>query len=918
MPTTRTLMVIAMCCPRPSIRALLLAPVFALISAAPLVGQAGQASRSVAPTAVPRRVAAASLAGAIRLDGRLDDPAWAVATPATDFTQSWPSPGEAASFRTEARVLLGGDALYVGVRMFDPHPDSIAAPLARRDASGIYSDWVHVIIDSRMDRRTAFRFAVNPRGVQKDVYHFDDGNEDLAWDAVWGAATAIDSLGWTAVFRIPLSQLRFATGERAPEGWGIGILRDVARRDERSTWSPWTRDTPGFVSSLGTLGGIATARAPRRFELLPYASSQLTRAPGEAGDPFHRANAVAGTAGADLKVGLPLGLTLAATINPDFGQVEVDPAQVNLTAFETFFEEKRPFFTEGADIFRFGRTRSFNSYGSQEYFYSRRVGRAPRRQLGGGDVAFVDAPAQTTILGAAKLSGKTAGGWSVGVLDAVTAREHARYADGEGARHTAPVEPLTNYTVGRVRRDLRGGQTALGALVTATRRNLSDPAFAPLLHERAYLAGLDFDHRWSGRIWSLSGYLAASHVAGDASALAATQRSSARYFQRPDAAHLDLDPARTSLMGHMGEVALARSGADGLDISLAYKEASPGFELNDAGFQGRTDFRAITTLVGRPINRPWWILRNHNTYAYTYHVWNFGGDHILDGYAAAANGTFNNLWSAAVRAQFRPGVKDDRLTRGGPLAATPAQWLLNADLSTDPRKTLSGGLSLGTMDDRSGARSRRIGLELDGRPNSALRLRAGPTLERLHQTRQYVTAGADETASATYGRRYIFADLDQTTLGIETRVDWTFTPRLSLQLFAQPYVSAGRYSGFKAFRAPGTYEFDVYGACPTGPASAGASSLCRDESGYLADADGAGPAPAIRFAAPDFTFRSLRGNAVLRWEYRPGSAIFLVWQQERARELALGDFDFGRDYGSLIRDPGRNTFLLKATYWFGG
>jgi hypothetical protein len=899
-------------------RAALLAVLLPLVPlAAPAAAQGTQApARNV--SGAPRALVAVPLAGEVHLDGRLDEAEWTAATAASDFTQSWPKEGAPASFRTEAKVLLGSDALYVGVRAFDPHPDSIAAPLARRDASGIYSDWLHVMIDSRMDRRTAFRFTVNPRGVQKDVYHYDDGNEDGSWDAVWEVATQIDSLGWTAEFRIPLSQLRFSAGDDASSVWGIGIMRDVARLDERSTWAPWSRSTPGFVSRFGTLGGIEGVRAPRRLEVMPYLSSQLARAPGEAANPFYDANAVSAAAGADLKVGMPLGMTLAATINPDFGQVEVDPAQVNLTAFETFYAEKRPFFTEGADIFSFGGVRSFNTYGSQEYFYSRRVGRAPRRRLSGDDFVYVDAPAQTTILGAAKLSGKTPGGWSVGIMDAVTAREEARYLDRDGAERTTAVEPLTNYAVARVRRDLRGGQTVVGAIATATHRDLAEPAFLPLMHKQAYLGGADFEHRWGGGVWSLGGFLAGSRVAGDARAIAATQRASGRYFQRPDADHLDYDSERTSLTGHIGALGLARSGQGGPDLSLMYKESSPGLELNDAGYQGRTDYRALTTLIARPVNHAWGPLRNHNLFGYTYHAWNFGGDHILDGYALGFNGTFTNLWSSEVRLQYRPEVKDDRLTRGGPLAATPSWRSVEVNLNTDPRKTVSGGVGGFLSTDASGAYERILAIAGAVRPSSAQRLRAEPRLTRTHATRQYVTAADDPTANVTFGRRYLFADLDQTTFSIETRLDWTFTPRLSLQLFAQPYVSAGSYSGFKAFRTPGTYDFDAYGGCD---AAGGTSTLCRDESGgkpaYLADVDGAGPAPAVRFDDPDFTFRSLRGNAVLRWEYRPGSALFFVWQQERSGERAFGDFDFSRDYGALFREPGRNVFLIKATYWFG-
>ncbi|HEV2641407.1 MAG TPA: DUF5916 domain-containing protein, partial [Candidatus Elarobacter sp.] len=403
---------------------------------------------------------AARLTGRIDLDGALDESAWQQAPVASVFTQSYPNAGGAPTESTEVRVLYDNDALYVGVRMFDREPKLIAAQLARRDASGIYSDWIHVMVGPYRDHRTAFRFSVNPLGVKKDVLQYNDRGEDINWDAVWDVATRVDSLGWTAEYRIPFSQLRFGSAE-PPGGrvWDLGIMRDIARKQERDTWSPWTSNSPGFVSSFGEIDGIIGVPAPRRLEVLPYTSAKLTRAPGSSANPFFRSNDSKLSVGADVKYGLPNGLTLTGTVNPDFGQVEVDPAVVNLSAFETQFPEKRPFFLEGSDIFAFGTVRRNNDYGGQNYFYSRRIGRSPQGSARASDVAYVDAPVQTTILGAAKLTGKTAGGWSVGMLDALTAREDARVATTAGARRDVPVEPSTNYLVGRLQRDLRKGNT---------------------------------------------------------------------------------------------------------------------------------------------------------------------------------------------------------------------------------------------------------------------------------------------------------------------------------------------------------------------------------------------------------------------------------------------------------------------------
>lgn len=885
-------------------------------AAVPLHAQspASDSARAVNLRGLPPSTQAAAVVGEIRIDGRLDEAAWQPVAPATDFTESYPDPGAPAGARTEAYVLYDEQAVYVGVRMYDAHPDSIAAPLARRDAVEIYSDWVHVMFDSYDDDRTASRFSVNPRGVQKDVFVSDDGREDLSWDAVWEVATTVDSLGWVAEFRIPLSQLRLRGGYDADRVWGFQVMRDVARREQRFSWAPWTLQSGGFVSLFGELRGIADVRPVRRAELQPYVSTRLTREPATAGDamnPFFESNAVTASVGADVQLGLGPSLTLTGTINPDFGQVELDPAFVNLSQFEVFLPEQRPFFVERADIFRFGAVRSNISFNFEEYFYSRRIGRSPQRAVGGPDAQFVDTPEQTTILGAAKVTGR-AGPWTIGVLDALTGREEAQLATSAGERQTTPVEPRTNYFVGRARRDFRGGNTVLGTMITAAHRDLSDTVFTDRLHARAFFGGVDFEHAWARRQWTLSGYVAGSRVDGSTAVIAATQQAPARYYQRPDADYVALDPTRSSLDGHMAEIALQRVGA--WDLSLNYKEASPGFEINDLGFQGRTDYRSASLIVGRRVNRLGRIFRGYSAYGGAIHAWNFGGEHLRPVYSAGANGTFRSFWSAGLETSFFPVGFDDRLTRGGPLAQTPRQWQASAFMNSDARQLVGLGASASYVRDASGGSYRSVGMSLDYRPNAALRLRVGPQLERTYDTDQYVRAVDDAFATRTFGRRYVFADIERATLAANVRLDWTFSPTLSLQLYAQPFIAAGDYERFKEFRTPGAFAFDVYGEDVGTVERAGGSG---ERGTYTVDPDGPGAAAAFQFPDPSFNTRSLRGNAVLRWEYRPGSALFVVWQQQRSGTEPFGDWDVARDAGAIFRTPVTNVFLVKVTYWLG-
>lgn len=888
------------------------------------VVQPGPAVRPASATPsleAPRTLRAARVDQPVRVDGRLDDAAWAAADVATDFVQQLPRAGEPSTERTEVRVTYDAEAVYVAARMFDPHPDSLVAPLARRDEAVTHSEWFNVVLDSYHDRRTAFRFGVNPAGLRRDVYHFDDGASDASWDAVWDVATAVDSAGWTAEFRIPLSQLRFnPAADGAEQTWGVQFFRYIARRDEWSYWAPYLPTHAGFVSRFGELREIRGLRAPRRLELMPYSSARLDRQPARDGDPFYSANDAGGSVGVDVKMGVTSGLTLTATVNPDFGQVELDPAVVNLTAFETQFSERRPFFVEGADVFRFGQLHNFNGYGGGQFFYSRRIGRAPQRRVfPSGDAPFVDEPEQSTILAAAKVSGRTAGGWTVGFMDAMTQREEARFVDADGARHATPVEPMTNYFIGRVRRDLNGGATTVGGMLTGVNRDLSDPELEPMLRGSAYVGGVDFEHSWARRLWTVSGYVSASRVAGTADAIARTQRSPARYFQRPDADYLEIDPERTSLTGTAAALAIQRSGD--WDMSVQLRNVTPGFEMNDMGFANRGDVRSLATFLGRRISKPWGPLQRYSAAVYTTHAWNHGGDAVFSDLGMGLNGTFRNLWNAGLNLSYEPETRNDRLTRGGPLAASPASWGVNAYAGTDPRKPLSLNASTYVGGDRAGGSDRSVSLSLNLRPSPSVRVSAGPSIGFTRDPDQFLFAEGDEAATETYGGRYVFGRLHQTTASMDMRLDWTFTPTVSLQLFAQPFVAAGDFRDFREFTTPGESEYAVYGR-DRGTVCAFTAGGART---YVINPTQSVTCPATADAAegmlrvddPDFNVRSLRGNAVLRWEYRPGSALFFVWQQERSGFEPLGGFDARRDVGRLFREPARNVFLVKATYWIG-
>ncbi len=865
-------------------------------AAAQQAAGSGNGSSSATTSSLPRLQAVKVRGEQPSIDGSLEDAAWEQAPLATDFVQLQPEEGAEPSEPTEARVLYGPNALYVAVRAWDSAPDSIAAQLTRRDQDS-YSDRIHVVIDSYFDRRTAFHFAVNPKGVKTDIYRYDDTREDASWDAVWEVETSIDDHGWTAEFRIPYSQLRFEDTD--VQSWGINFAREIARHDELSTWSPLSQKDDRIVSRFGVLEGLENLESPNRLEVEPYTMARVKRGPGNPANPFYERTEEFGTVGADVKYGITSDLTLNLTLNPDFGQVEADPARVNLSAFETFLPEKRPFFLEGKNIFDFGIGIGDGDGANESLFYSRRVGRQPqgRADARGG---FKDVPDNTTILGAWKLSGKTSSGWSVGALHAMTGEETARIVTGDGTRMSEAVEPLTNYSVGRLQKDFRDGLSAVGVIATATNR---DAAVADELGLRrsAYTGGLDVRHRFGGGDkYQISGNVLGSHVQGTAEAIARTQRSSARYFQRPDADHVSYDPTRTELSGWSASLQGGKSGGGNLRAMGFFQARSPGFEVNDVGFMRNADFWGTGAFLGWHVTEPGDHFRRWNVNVNGWRVSTFGGEAMERG--GNVNGSFQlkNLWSGHAGVNRTLSSRSTTMLRGGPSIRTEGRWNGWAGLNTDSRKEVRLGLNTnGSVTPTNDSWSYNLSPNVRWRPSGRMNLSLSPFVRWNVDDNQWI--GRVEAD----GPRYVFGRLDQTTAGLTARMDLAFTPTLSLQLYAQPFVSAGSYDEFKQVADP---DAEAYGERWAGVDARAV------EGRYAADLNGDGSEETFR--DPDFNVKQFRSNAVLRWQYRPGSTLFLVWSQARDHFEPTGRFRMGDDVGDLFGVHPENVLMLKVTYWF--
>jgi hypothetical protein len=840
------------------------------------------------------------------LDGRLDDPAWDTVEWSGDFIQRDPTDGDPPSQQTRFKVLYDDSAIYFAFRLYDD-PELLTRMLARRD--WFPGDWIEVNIDSYFDHRTGFSFTLSLSGTRGDEFISNDGeNWSSSWDPVWSGATQTDAEGWTAEMRIPLSQLRFSRAEE--QRWGLQVQRRIFRLEERSSWQRIPKDSSGWVSQFGELRGLRDLKPKRNVELLPYAVASAERFEAEPGNPFRDGRDSEFDAGLDGKIGVTNNLTFDFTINPDFGQVEADPSQVNLTEFETFFRERRPFFIEGNNILdlRLAPAITGGSFTRDNLFYSRRIGRRPSVDVDAPEGAHVDVPDSTTIIGAVKLTGKTAGGLTVGVLESVTLKERAEIDDG-GVRSHATVEPLTNYFVGRLQQDFHGGDTQFGGMVTAVNRDIDDPQL-DILRDEAYSGGLDFSTYFRDRDYRLQANVFASEIRGSTDSISAAQRSSARYYQRPDNDYVTLDDTRTSLSGHAGSVRFSRTSNHDLMFQTGVAWRSPGFEINDLGFMRNADRINQFTWVGYAKRDPFSIFDNWQINANQWLDWDFGGNFLAADFNVNSNARFHNKYGAGFNVNRAEEQTSNTMLRGGPSSIWPGGWNGNIWAESDHRKDfiVNLGVWASRRDDDSGD-GREVWLNLTFRPTNAIRLSLNSAYSRNRPEMQYIATGSFGVEEEA---RYLFGRLNQKTIALTFRMDYSITPDLTVQYYGAPFLSSGRYTEFKRITDPraDAYRdrFSLFTDAQT------VYEPVDDRFDFDEDLNGL---TDYGFSNPDFDVREFNSNLVVRWEYRPGSIFYFVWSQARRDYSPRGDhLDFHDDLDQLFAAHPHDIVLIKVSKWF--
>ena len=837
------------------------------------------------------------------IDGLLDDPGWDIVAWEGDFMEQRPDENTPPDHQTKFKIVYDQKFLYVGIRAYDSEPDKVEMRLSRRD--GFQGDWVGLFIDSYHDKRSAFGFITTAAGVKADIFNSNNGgNEDESWNPIWYTKSNKDAEGYTVEMKIPLSQLKF--GKSGEQVWGLQVMRQYFRAEERSVWQRIKQDTPGFVSEFGLLHGLLNLEPQKQLEIQPYTVAKLESFEAEAGNPFRDGSEGQITGGLDAKIGITNDLTLDLTVNPDFGQVEADPSAIALDGFQIFFREQRPFFVENKNIFdyRISNSEAGNTFGSDNLFYSRRIGRSPQGFPNTANGEYVDQPENTAILGAAKFSGKTKDGWSIGVLESVTAKKYATI-DNNGDRRKEVVEPLTNYFVGRLQKDFNDGDTFVGGIFTTTNRHNLTPEL-DFLHHTAFTGGFDFKHQWQDRDWYVGGNLIFSRVNGSAEAITNTQESITHLFQRIGADHIALDGNRTSLTGTGGNLQLGKVGNGNWKFETGATWRSPELELNDVGFQRQADDIRHYTWIGYQTLKPTETFRRVGINYNHWSVWDFGGNHNSLQFNTNSWQNWANNWFTNLGFNYAPKQYSNFALRGGPRLRQASEVSFFNGYNTDRRKKVRFNVfHRGTKGTDNSYSSYNIDFGVTYQPFNALSISANPEYGINMDKLQYID-NIDSNGETTY----LNGTVDQRTLSMSLRLNYTINPNLTIQYWGQPFISRGRYADFKEVVNPMGVKFNDR------ISSYDPNQISFADDTYSIDKNGDGTTD-FSFGNPDFSFVQFRSNLVVRWEYIPGSEIFLVWSQDISQS--------GNPQKELFQDLGdgvfndekpQNIFLIKATYRF--
>lgn len=849
------------------------------------------------------KVYAVKITSPISIDGKLDEPVWQNQKGISDFIQRDPNAGENAAQITIVKIAYDESNLYIGARMYDSHPDSIIARLARKDYQ-VNTDEFTVFLDPYLDLRSGFYFSLSAAGTFYDGVLYNDDFQDDSWDGVWDGKVNIDSLGWTAEFKIPFSQLRFKKDNLV---WGINFERIIARNNETDYLVYTPKNASGFVSRFPKLFGLKNLSPSNNIEVLPYLTLKSQYTLPDPNNPFNsNGQEYTPGIGADIKAGLSSNLKINLTINPDFGQVEIDPAVINLSDVETFFSEKRPFFVEGSSIFNFGIGGSTNywsyNWPDPTFFYSRRIGRTPEGQL--PSQGYIDSPEGTHIITAGKLTGKIGNDFSVGAISAVTARE---FADVSylNQKSELEVEPLTYYGVFRGQNEFNNGTSGIGFISTITKRFFNDQNLKNQLDDGAYIGGLD---GWTflddSKNWVISGWGGLSYVEGTKERITDLQNNPVHYFQRPDSKYLSVDTNAASLLGYAGRISINNQKGNAY-LNSAIGFISPKFEINDLGYLTNSNVINMHLGGGYRWTEPNSFYRLVNVATLFVRNYNYDGNITYQAFLPYGQIQFSNYYTFSWDLGLLFQSTNDRLTRGGPLTQNPPAYVYDLYFESDARKPWDANFEIFYQKSHF---SNTLGLApmIEVKPSSNVSFSIGPIFQINNDFSQYIETFDDPAAVSTYGKRYVFGELNQRTLSASISLNWTFTPSLSLQLYAQPLISIGKYNNFKELQRPNSYNFLVYGE----------DGSTFDKTSYTADPDGSGPAQPIEIGNQNFDFASLRGDVVLRWEYLPGSVAYFVWTQNRFDNLYRDMVDIGGSASKIFDLHPDNIFLIKITYWF--